>query len=221
MGIVRTKQGQLCRIPTSYVPKDDRDFEIEIIGKLLQYEPPYEVGKLLDYHLNYFVDSGGNEEEYLKHIKYVVFEEIKNNDCPNVRKELIADWLNKHLNSQSLDSTKVINITGNHNTVVSDNTKSHVNIHTENKVSIAELQQCITDLINQKDFIKPHLATEVYEALQEDLEYVGKALSKPKADVSKIQSILQSILAVLNAIPNANDAIMKTMETIKMLWGLF
>ena len=110
------------------------------------------------------------------------------------------------------------------NIVIGDNNSNitvlnNVNINTKKKVSIAELQQCIADLINQKDFIKPHLATEVYKALQDDLEDAGQALAKPTPDVSKIQSVLQSIPNILNAIPN--ESIMKTVETLKMLMGLF
>lgn len=54
---------------TTKVTSEDYDGVFAL--KVARTNPPYELDKLIDYHLNYYTEKGGSIEKFIKHMRYV------------------------------------------------------------------------------------------------------------------------------------------------------
>ncbi len=101
---------------TFYRDTTSDDYDNAFANKLLDIKPPYDLQKILDYHLDFYLTKKhGDKLKFIKQIKYVVLPIIKNRKNNDIYVELILDWINeremkKQKGKQSAITLKVENI---------------------------------------------------------------------------------------------------------------
>jgi hypothetical protein len=62
--------------------------------KLSRINPPYELDKFINYHLDYYIKNGGDRDKFIKHIQYVVFPYMEKwFHKEKAHLELTAEWI--------------------------------------------------------------------------------------------------------------------------------
>ena len=100
---------------TVYHPTNSDDYDGKFSFILSRTNPPYEIENILSYHLNYYIDNGGEKGKFIKHMKYVIVPFFKQHKYSEVHLEIINDWINNNSMKDNKDSGT--NISGSNNVV--------------------------------------------------------------------------------------------------------
>lgn len=79
---------------TLYRDVTEDDYDNGFAHRIIETKPAYEVDKFLDYHFDFYVNNGGSEATFIKHMKYVIIPILKKRENSGVQIELISTWLN-------------------------------------------------------------------------------------------------------------------------------
>ncbi len=70
------------------------DYDGVFANKICRVNPPYDLEKLIDYHLDYYTKKGGSRDKFIKHIQYVVLPYIEKwYKDSNAHIELTREWI--------------------------------------------------------------------------------------------------------------------------------
>ncbi len=80
--------------PLTTVTKDDYDGAFAF--KLTQVKPPYLINKTIEYHLNFYVRSGGDRAIFIKQMKYVIIPYFQKYKYSEVHLQLLNEWIEEN-----------------------------------------------------------------------------------------------------------------------------
>ena len=200
---------------TIYTNVTTEDYDRLFADKLTKIKPPYEINKLLDYHLGYYLSKNiGLKDKFLKHVKYVVIPEVKKKKDKEVYADLINEWLKENTEPMK-DNVNKLNIGDiNAPTQILIDSNGAVQNQTVNysKESILELFELIkTDLIDMQSEFKDDLLTEV--------ENATKHLKNNKDITSRLKTI-GGLIKDIGINVFANLAAAPLYDNIKPLLGM-
>lgn len=164
----RSWDGSINDSETFYTNISTEDYDRLFVDKLTKIKPPYEINKLLDYHLKYYLSKNiGLKDKFLKHVKYVVIPEVKKKKDKEVYTDLINEWLKENTEPMK-DNVNKLNIGDiNAPTQIVIDSNGAVQNQTVNysSESILELFELIkADLKNMESDLKDELLIEVENA---------------------------------------------------------
>lgn len=154
---------------TFYRDTKPDDYNCAFAHKLSSCEPPYDLDKILDYHLNYYIsDRNGDKTRFINHIKFVILPKVKKQKNKEVYVELITNWID--MNDSDKKKEKYFNIK-----IGDINAPTQLQMNSENAIQsqtisyenneIKKLFELIEkDLENIKEEIKNDLIIEIENA---------------------------------------------------------
>ncbi len=94
------------------------DYDNLFAFKIIRTDPPFDVDKLITFHLDYYLAAGGDKDRFVKQIRYVVLEYMKKwyRDYP-AHIELTNEWLAEQSTKSKNNANMGTTITGNNNFV--------------------------------------------------------------------------------------------------------
>jgi hypothetical protein len=79
---------------TYYTATTPADYDRQFVHRITKYNPPYEVDKFLNYHLEHYIkNKSGSPDTFKKHIKYVILPMIEKTGKHQVFQELLTEWV--------------------------------------------------------------------------------------------------------------------------------
>lgn len=204
---------------TSYTNTDSEDYDNCMASKLHYFDPIYELGNVLDYHLEYYLsEKNGDKDKFIKHIKYTIIPKIKNSNYKHREEciELVLEWINTHTQSNiKMNSPSNIEVKGSFNNSPiliqnnSDNSNQSIQITNEQIDSFLKLLK--EDLENIKSDVK--------DELLEEISKVESNLSKGKNISSRISTVWNMVKEIGISLFSKTTASL-IYETVKVPLGL-
>jgi hypothetical protein len=204
---------------TSYTNTHSGDYDNSMASKLHYYDPIYELGNILDYHLEYYLtERNGDKNKFIKHIKYTIIPIIKkgNNNHKEECIELVLEWINAHTQSNiKMNTPSKIEVKGsfNNSPILIQNNSDHSNqsLQVTNEQIDSFLKLLKEDLENIKSDIKDELLDEISKA--------ESNLSKGKNISSRISTVWSLVKEIGVSLFSKTTASL-IFETIKVPLGL-
>lgn len=84
------------------------DYDGAMAFKIIKVKPPYELEKLLNYHLEYYVNKGGEKDKFIKQIQYVVLPYIQKHygkEKPHI--DLTEQWILENKKNKMMDDNEL------------------------------------------------------------------------------------------------------------------
>jgi len=151
------------------------DYDIQFARKLTTFKPPYDLEKVLDYHLSYYVNSGNQKEKFIKHIKYVIIPIVEKRKQNKIYIELITNWINHKMGEKKEETGNIILKTGDINSPL------QVQINSDNSTQSQTIKYSNEDIFKLFEFLKNDLhkiENDLREDLQTEIENASKQLDK-------------------------------------------
>ena len=96
---------------TYYRKTTPKDYDGNFAYRLSIINPPYDLSKFLDYHLDHYLTiTKGIKEKFIKHIKYVIIPLVIKKREKEVYISLIEEWLEENDTNRKLKQMPTMNI---------------------------------------------------------------------------------------------------------------
>lgn len=168
------------RTDTIYTSTTAEDYDRHFAHKLGTTKPPYDVPMLLDFHLNYYLNtSNGGRDKFIKQMKYVILPILKKQSGKEVYIDLLNEWIDeKEANTKNKTTTIVNHInTGDINAPTQFQQGSD---HSKQTQQVAYTKENILELFSLLKADMEKLSKETKEELQSEIDYALKQLNKEK-----------------------------------------
>ncbi len=173
---------------TFYRDTTAEDYDNEFVRKLMGIKPPYDLYKILDYHLNHYLTTkGGDKLRFIKQIRYVVLPIVKKRKNSDVCVELILDWINeiemKKDNKKQSDFTLKIG---------EINAPTQLQVNSDNSTQKQQISYTKEDVKKLFDELKKDIESfndELKEEFQIEIDSALKQLNKGKNIGSRLLTI--------------------------------
>ena len=94
------------------------DYDNAFAYKITKVNPPYNLENLLNYHCQKYIDRGGDKDNFLKQIRYVVLVYMKKYYSKNqAHIELTEKWLTEQTTDNKKEISMGTNLSGNNNII--------------------------------------------------------------------------------------------------------
>ncbi|MBS1532778.1 MAG: hypothetical protein JSU01_20920 [Bacteroidetes bacterium] len=79
-----------------YIDVVPGDYDNLFIHKILKWQPIWDIDRVVEHHYQHFiVNQPQGDDQFLKHMKYVILPQLKKQRNAEVRVELFEQWLNQ------------------------------------------------------------------------------------------------------------------------------
>lgn len=136
-------------------------------------KPPYEGENFLNYHLEYYLEKGGDKDKFIKHMKFVILPRMQKMYESNVYVEVLKSWIKEKSQLRNMaqkqsstvisGSNNIVNLAGgdiHQNSVAINVTSNQYNelkdLGVEEK-QISELKEIVSENKNDKPTLKSKL----------------------------------------------------------------
>lgn len=173
---------------SSYRNTTDEDYDRSFAYKLSRIKPPYEINKLLEYHLEYYLTQvNGIKEKFQLQMKYVIIPILQKMKDKQVYVDIIEEWLssNKETNEKIVTTMNIIN-TGDINSPTQ---------FQQNSTNSSQKQEVEIKNANTKEFLEilkkevSEMKSEISEELKLEINYAINQHNKGKDTSVQIQNI--------------------------------
>lgn len=169
-----------------YTDVKSEDYDGVFAYKLKECKPPYDLGKILDYHLSYYINERqGDKSRFLNQIKFVILPKIKKYSDSDIYVELINDWLNA--NGMNKKDNKNLNLH-----IGDINAPTQFQMNSDNSHQTQQITYEKKEIIELLDLIKKDLdkiSKESREDLENEIANAKKQLDKGKNINSRLKTI--------------------------------
>jgi len=142
------------------------DYDNQFVYKLQKWKPVYDINRIMDYHYQHYTSSHQQgQEEFLKHMRYVILPKLKKQKNAEVCIELFEQWLNQKTPQKS-QQTKPHTV--NHNTINVGSVTAPTQFQQNSDHSIQTQHNHY-----QKEDIK-----QAFELLEKDIQNVNEQIRK-------------------------------------------
>lgn len=163
----------------NYKKTTSEDYDKLLVNKLTRIKPSYDLYKILDYHLKYYLSKNdGDKSRFLDQIKYVVLPIIRKKKDNDIFIELISEWItNQKPKIQDKQSNSNISI-GEINaptqiTVNSDNSLQYQQLSFSKEDIIEFIQELKKDINSSKEELKTELKDEFQNEINNTLKQLN------------------------------------------------
>jgi len=165
---------------------------------ITRIDPPYDLEKLINFHLDYYIAKGGDKDRFVKHIKFVVLEYMKffyNKNTAHI--ELLEHWIEEHTPKSINTNSMNTNLNGNNNII---------------NVAGGDINQSNVTLTVSENQFKKLKELGVEDAHIQDLKTIieNKSIDKPTMK-DKISKWLTPVIISLTA-KGLTEALPKVVE---------
>ncbi|MEI6348178.1 MAG: hypothetical protein WCP69_09555 [Bacteroidota bacterium] len=172
-------ESRSCQSQTFYKDTVPEDYDDAFVLKLTSVKPPYDLYKVLDYHLSYYINTNhGDKDRFLKQIKYVILPIIQKRKSLDVYMELITEWIKK--NDMNTKNNKTADITLNIGDI---NAPTQFQLNSDNSSQSQEIYYNKEDIKELFELLKKDIEKineEFKEEFQYEIESAIKQLNKGK-----------------------------------------
>jgi hypothetical protein len=171
-----------------YRDTNEEDYDRLFANKLLKCRPPYDLEKILDYHLNYYVEiRKGEKLRFLNQIKFVILPIIKEKNNKEIYDELITNWLeNNNMTTKKEKAAKV-------NLKIRDiNAPMQIQMNSDNASQSQQISYDKDDILELLNLLKQdieNLNTDSKEDFELEIENAIKQLNKGKKVETRLLTI--------------------------------
>ncbi|MGZ4089180.1 MAG: hypothetical protein ACXVNO_00560 [Bacteroidia bacterium] len=146
-----------------YRPVKPEDYDAAFASLLIRIKPSYEISKMLDYHLDFYVNiSKKCKETFVKQIRYVVLPQVKKYKNVDVYIELLNLWLDENNIKPKINNMNNINI-------------GDINAPAQIQVNSNHSTQTLNSILTAEDLKK------FFEVIEKDIEKIDE---NAKADIN-------------------------------------
>ncbi|MGN6637412.1 MAG: hypothetical protein ACTHJ8_00760 [Mucilaginibacter sp.] len=78
---------------TIYRNTTDEDYDQQFVYKLYRWKPIYNIDQVIEYHYNYYLVNNKPQNDFLKHMRYVILPILKKKPNSEVCTQLFEQWL--------------------------------------------------------------------------------------------------------------------------------
>lgn len=171
--------GKIHTSNTVYGETKPEDYDGAFANKISRVNPPYELDRLINYHLDFYTGKGGSKDTFIKHIQYVVLPYLqKYYSKQPVYIQLTEEWINeiKRTKNNMVEYSELNNnekaainhfIKANNKpgatliTITAEEISSYLE---ENKQDASER---VIDFLNTNDFVKLRDHRPTYQFIEE------------------------------------------------------
>lgn len=171
---------------TIYRKITPKDYDSQFATKLVKFNPPYDLEKVLNYHLEYYLNQNNSKKIFIKHIKYVIIPIIDKKKRYNIQIDLITDWINQQMGKNKENKSNITLKTGDVNSPI------QFQINSDNSSQSQTLNYSSEDIIKLFEVLKndlDKLDKNLREDLQTEIENAKKQFEKGKDIKTRLLTI--------------------------------
>lgn len=192
---------------TTYRATTSEDYDRSLAYKISRIKPPYEITKLIEYHLDYYLSTPNSEKQkFIKQIKYVVIPALKKMNNKEVYVDIINDWISEHNENNNTKNITTMNVINARDI----NAPTQFQQGSSRSTQSQEIEASKDDILKFMDLLKEEIKsnqTEVANDLKLEIEYTVAQLNKGNnisQQLTNIGKILKdtSISVLANIISN-------------------
>lgn len=177
---------------TVYKNTTSEDYDKQFINKLLKWKPVYNIGKVIEHHYQHYCDRHNQDhEEFIKHMRYVIFPVLKKRPNANTVIELFEQWLDQ---KEKKNDQKLNNYTVNNNTINVGNIHAQTQFQQSSDHSVQTQHNSPTKAVMDEAFALlradiQKLDEQIRKDFSMEMDYAVAQLAKDKDIKSQLTNI--------------------------------
>lgn len=174
---------------TTYRATTSDDYDRSLAYKISRTKPPYEITKLIEYHLKYYLSTPNSEKrKFIKQIKYVVIPALKKMNNKEVYIDIINEWISEQNENNSNKNITTMNVINARDI----NAPTQFQQGNSSTTQTQEIENSKDDILKFMELLKEEIKsnnTEIASDLKIEIDYAINQLNKGNNIGQQLSSI--------------------------------